>query len=431
MITKKIIEKIEGEAEVFFEKQNEQISFATISFTHMRGFSNFLKEKPALDTLVYTPRICGICGHSHLYATVRALENAYTNSSIEPLITQKAHQTRELTLSLEIIQNHIKWIYLTALPQLFRFKKIPNKTNLQGLYASALAGKIIALFSGQYPHNSYMIPGGITSDFTYIEITKAMAILEELILFLETKFLGCTIEHFLSFESCKKFNTLSMEFSFFEKTLMDLQMHTKGFGADRFLSLASHTFTTQAKVKKTTLQKADQKFVTTRDAFSPHKTTYAQNALYKNEFIEVGPLARAMANTVPLIKNIHRRYKDSTYTRAIARIYELSFLTLHVKKILQNLQVDEASYIKPPNIKKITAEGIGIVEAPRGTLIHRIMIEKGIIKQYEIITPTQFNLASSTKQQPAIVQNAMKHLTEDEATFIFRTFDVCSVCTTH
>ena len=431
MITKQIIEKIEGEAEVFFEEQNNKVSFATISFGHMRDFSKILQEKPALDALVLTPRICGICGHSHLYATVKALENAYKNAGVNVELSEKSFQIRETTLMLEIIQNHIKWIYLTAIPKIETLLKKHSQTKLKGLYSSTLINKIIALLSGQYPHNSYMLPGGITSDFTYIDITKAIGFLDELSIFLEKEFFGVDLENFLSFQSCKDFNTIKSEVASFENSLIDLQMQTKGFGYDRFLTLGDHSFTKQAKIKKTLLQKADIKYLSTSPAYSPHQTTFAYNALYKDEFIEVGPLARAMSNNIPLIKNIHRRYKDSTYARSIARIYEIAFLIQKIRKTILHVDVTQPSFIELPNIKKISAKGVGVVEAPRGSLIHTVSIEKGIIKEYEIITPTQFNLASGTKEKPSIAQNAMKGLNKEEAVFAFRTFDVCSVCTTH
>ncbi len=80
----------------------------------------------------------------------------------------------------------------------------------------------------------------------------------------------------------------------------------------------------------------------------------------------------------------------------------------------------------------ITGKGTGIVEAPRGSLIHTITAENGIIRESQIITPTQWNLATSTANDPGVAQNAMIGLKDTAlAEFVFRTFDICSVCTTH
>ena len=432
MITKKLIEKIEGEAELFLEKKHNQISFATVSFGFFRGFDTLLHNKNPLDALVYTPRICGICGHSHLYATALALEDAYRQSGLKIEVPQKAKEIREITLILEIVQNHIKWLYFVLIGEIQTLtKESDTKTQLKGAYCSAKLSSIIALFSGQYPHASYMLPGGITSDITHIELLKAQTLLDELIIFLEKELFGTEYEAIVEFSTCKDFNTLNGTLKEIEADLIKADMHTKGFGYDRFLTLGEHSFNTPAKIKKTIKQVANTKYISTQKSYAPHKKSYALNALYKEEYIEVGPLARAMANNYTLIKNIHRRYKDSTYSRVIARIYEIPLLLLKVKKLLNSLDVTTSSYAPPPPLKKVDATGIGVVEAPRGVLLHTVTVKNNQIKNYEIITPTQFNLASGTKKYPSLVQKALNGVDEKEVSLIFRSFDVCSVCTTH
>jgi len=138
-----------------------------------------------------------------------------------------------------------------------------------------------------------------------------------------------------------------------------------------------------------------------------------------------------MSLSLPIIKNMHRRYKDSAYTRIMARVFELAYMLDYSKNILETISLDENSVVTTYDIDKISGEGVGVVEAPRGPLLHRVKIEEGIIQTYEIITPTQFNIGSSIKEKPTPVQKAMQGRTKAEALFIFRTFDVCSVCTTH
>jgi hydrogenase large subunit len=76
-------------------------------------------------------------------------------------------------------------------------------------------------------------------------------------------------------------------------------------------------------------------------------------------------------------------------------------------------------------------EGIGVVEAARGSLIHKIKVKKGLIVNYEIITPTQWNLSHGNDEEKGIAIEAMVgSCSIEEANYIFRAFDVCSVCTT-
>jgi len=432
LITKQLIEQIEGEATVHFTMNGNTVDFATVAFPHFRGMERILQGKNALDALVITPRVCGICGHAHLMASVRALESAYVHMSQDIQLSTKAQMIREFTLLMEIVQNHYKWIYLTLIPELGKLMPLSNmSTPLKGAFAASLASKALASFSGQWPHSSYMLPGGVTCDPTHMERIKAQSYLRELIAFFENETLGIDLETFLSFESCKEIRSLSSDISRIEQSLLSLGMHEKGFAYDRFVVFGNHGFSVPSKMKQTRSYSVKSKYVSIKDSYSPQEKTFAKNALYKNDYYETGPLARAMTNSVPIIRNIHRRFKDSAYSRVVARIFEIASLLQHALELLKLMELSETSLTMPEPIHTLTAEGIGIVEAPRGVLIHKVSIEEGLIRNYEIITPTQWNIGSDTKESLTPVQLAMQGVTQEEALFIFRTFDVCSVCTTH
>ncbi|MEO1937656.1 MAG: nickel-dependent hydrogenase large subunit [Sulfurimonas sp.] len=432
MITKQLLEQIEGEASVYFDLKEDKVEFANIVFPHFRGMESMLEAKNALDALVITPRVCGICGHAHLMATVRALEDAYKNAGYEVNLTQKVQSIREFTLLMEMVQNHFKWLYMVINPELDKLAESQGeKKVLKGAYAASLASKAIAVFGGQWPHSSYMVPGGVTCDPTFVEVLQAQSHLDELVKFFEKESLGTSIEAFLAFDSCKDFKELSSDIARIESNLIATGMHEKGFAHDRFLVMGEHAFSKPSKLKGTRSFKVDAKYVSLVDSYAPQERSYAKNALYKDAYYEAGPLARMMASAMPVIKNMHRRYKDSAYTRVMARIFELASILQHSKKLLQEIDITEGSLTELPDIKSISAEGAGVVEAPRGPLLHKVSLKKGTIQSYTIITPTQFNIGSSTVEKPTSVQQAMLGLGREDALFTFRTFDVCSVCTTH
>lgn len=99
---------------------------------------------------------------------------------------------------------------------------------------------------------------------------------------------------------------------------------------------------------------------------------------------------------------------------------------------MENIDIREYSCINPKvNFSDINSEGVGIVEAARGSLIHKVKIKKGLIQSYDIITPTVWNLGNGSKKHPAIAQNAIIGVNDiKKADFIFKSFDICSVCTT-
>ena len=185
----KLIEKIEGEATLDFNFKNDKIDFVDISFNSTRGIENILKGKDAEDALVINPRVCGICGHAHLIATVKALESCYDDLKI----SRKAEIMRELTLNFEIIHNHFKWFYLSVFP-LFGLKQ----EILKASHMSQLMSKAIAVFGGQYPHTSYAIVGGVVSEITSMDIVKIHSYIDAGIKFFENNIVDADVDKFMT-----------------------------------------------------------------------------------------------------------------------------------------------------------------------------------------------------------------------------------------
>ena len=409
-----LIEKIEGEAQLHFSLTKQKaIEFVNIEFFSTRNIEKILQKKAALDALVINPRVCGICGHAHLIATVKALENCYENLEL----TQKAKTIRELTLNFEIIQNHFKWFYLTILPLLGEKHHL-----LKATQPSQILAKAIATLGGQYPHTSYAIPGGITSEITVMDNIRVQNYLSEVENYFYTNILHAN-----------NLNSLLQEngdFNILFKKLQKSGWEHSGKSHNRFIVFGQNSYFKQGEL----FDEAIRTELSIEDVQEyQNETSLAKNVYYKNRYYEVGPLSRSLLKQLPLIQESYERYGDSILTRILARVYEIPQLLQHSKKLLQDMNMDESTYIEPHTpLSQITASGIGIVEAARGTLIHKVSIEKGIIQEYEIITPTQWNLSNGTKINPAIAQKAIIGETDMQlAELIFKSFDVCSVCTTH
>jgi len=362
---KKLITKIEGEA-VLNITGDDIVETVEIEFYQFRGIEEYLKGKHFMDALVINPRVCGICGHSHLIATAKAIENAF-----DAQITNKAKLFRELTLNFEIIENHIKWFYITLFPTQIKDKKYMFKA----LELSQNISKAIALIAGQYPHTSYAIPGGITSDITYVELAKVKNLINEIL------------------DKQTLFDDLEIFFANLSKYI--------GKSNNRFLC-AEEVELSKIFEKKN----QNQQFVT-----------------YNNKFYEVGPLARQKDN----IKEIYQKYQDSIYSRIYARLFETIKLLEKNIQICNEIDLSELSYIKPAIISN---KGYSIIEAPRGVLIHEIEILNEKIVDYNIIVPTQFNLSSS-KTMYSVAQQAIMNEKIEYIDTIFKCFDICAVCVGH
>ena len=422
MDTIKLIEKIEGEAKLNFSfDKDKKIDFINIEFLSTRNIERILENKPALDSLVINPRVCGICGHAHLLATVKALEDCYE----ELVISTKSKILRELTLNFEIIQNHFKWFYLTILP-LLGFKQYP----LKAMKPSQTINKAIATIAGQYPHNSYSIVGGVVCEPTNLDMVKIINYIDETIKYFEQNILLTKSDDFLECNSIENIICKDGDLPMVLNKIKQNSWEHIGKSYDRFIVFGKNSYFNCGKSIATRVNKnISIEFIKEFE----NKNSYAKNVVYKDSYYEVGSLSRAMINKNKLVLEAHRRYKDSIFTRLIARVCEIPQLLHHCKYLVQQINLDEPSYIEPKiDILNLNGKGVGIVEAARGSLIHKVELKKGIIQKYDIITPTQWNLSNGTRENLSTSQKAMVGLDNiDVAELVFKSFDVCSVCTTH
>jgi Ni,Fe-hydrogenase I large subunit len=426
---KKLIEKIEGEAELNFSFKNQKIDDVKINFAFSRGIEKILEGKSPFDALVITPRVCGICNHAHLLASVRAIEDGYRGAGVKVELSNKARDIREFTLACEVIQNHIKWFYLTMLPQLEKMLKQSNQENhaLKASYLSATITKALAIFAGQWPHSGYAVVGGVTCDPTYVDIIQAEGLIDESITFFEQIVAGIKIDELLNMNSVTELQNIGGDLGKLLYLLGSSGMAEMGKSHDRFIVFGECLCFKIGKSVPTQVSTINPKYVKE----SEQEGTLAKAVTYKGKLFEVGSLARGMISKEPIVKALHKRYKDSLVTRIFARIYEIGLLLDYSKRVLNRLDVSEPSCTIDSGLEIEDFEGVGVVEAARGSLIHKISVQNYKIKSYEIITPTQWNLSHGDSQERGIaIKSMIGSKTIEEATYIFRAFDVCSVCTT-
>ncbi|WP_263832770.1 nickel-dependent hydrogenase large subunit [Sulfurospirillum oryzae] len=444
-ITKEIIQRIEGEATLELEWENERVNFAKIKFFNYRGIEEILQKRPLLDALVLTPRVCGICSHSHAMASVLAMESLLANTGEVLHVSQKAKDIREIALNAEKIHNHIKWYFFTILPELKKIADPSYEGNAfkEKLWYHAQQAVMESLsmgshFSGQWPHGSFVMPGGVTCDPLKSDVINALGYLDRVIAFCEEHLYGMELEEFLSFDSALQVMSAPCALAYGIDEMLKYGFDSLGRSYDRFLALGeSFMYEGALKASKTTVLSADIKYVheSLDHTFFADKYkgyTYSKSALYKKSYFEVGPLARLMVAKEPLMRDFHRRFKDAVLTRVVARVIECAHLLSRTKTLLLELNLKEPSFSPPKqDIHTLSGEGMGVIEAPRGTLIHQVSAHHGMIKSYNIITPTVWNLGNGDRDNPATAQKALIGLNSfTKADFILKSFDVCSVCTT-
>jgi len=443
-ITKEVLQKIEGEANLELDWEEGKISFVKIKFLNFRGIEKILENRPFLDALAITPRVCGICNTSHIIASINAIEDAYKSMGIKLKISKKAKYIREFALNTEKIQNHIKWLYFSIMPEILRMsgkddseiKAFEGKKWIEAQKASSEILKATAIFTGQWPHGSFCMTGGVTCDPTMGDIYEAIRYLENVISFCEKEIFGISIDEFLELDSSIQIMVTNGTLKEVVETLVAKEFSSIGRSYDTFISFGENNqqFPSKKSVG-TKVINADLKFVSEsleNSFFVDDGYTYSKSAMYKEKYFEAGAMSRMMIAKDPLVKDLHRRYKDSVLTRVISRIAEIAHLLKQSKMLLENLDISEPSCISPTQLhRNITAVGTGYCEAARGTLIHKVSIKNGLIQNYDIITPTVWNLGNGNKDNPSIAQKAIIGLDSmEKANIVFKSFDVCAVCTT-
>jgi len=278
--------------------------------------------------------------------------------------------------------------------------------------------------------------GGVTCDPTMGDIYEAIRYLENVISFCEKEIFGISIDEFLELDSSMQIMVTNGTLKEVVETLVAKEFSSIGRSYDTFISFGENNqkFTPKKSVG-TKVINADLKFVSEsleNSFFVDDGYTYSKSAMYKEKYFEAGAMSRMMIAKDPLVKDLHRRYKDSVLTRVISRIAEIAHLLKQSKMLLENLDISEPSCISPTQLhRNITAVGTGYCEAARGTLIHKVSIKNGLIQNYDIITPTVWNLGNGNKDNPSIAQKAIIGLDSmEKANIVFKSFDVCAVCTT-
>jgi len=416
----RLIEKIEGEAQVRYRFEEGRVADAQIRFLTGRNIEKILEGKPPMDALAINPRICGICGHAHLITTVRALEGCYPALRL----SEKARIVRELTLSFELLQNHFKWFYLTIWPLVFPEEPAVGRAT----EPSRIVGEMIALIAGKYPHNSYALPGGITNEITPVEILGAGERLRELKRLFASSLIDVELSDFTRCDRIEDMLAREGDLPRVMAAILDRGWERLGRSFDRFIVLGGGGLFASGKSHATRIRgHLDFRYIKE----SSIKDSRALMVRYREKVYETGPLARAMLLKTPLIREAHRRWGDSLFSRILARVCEIPRLLLYADELLREIDYAQRSWIDPGPMPR-EAEGVGLVEAARGSLIHRVRVEEGRIARYQIVTPTQWNLGSGPGDNPGIAQKALLDCRRDDPLeLIFKSFDVCSVCTTH
>ncbi|MBX3256257.1 MAG: nickel-dependent hydrogenase large subunit [Chitinophagaceae bacterium] len=504
--------RVEGDLDVKVYMENGVVTRAHTQAAMFRGFERIMQGKDPQSGLIVTPRICGICGGSHLYSASSALDTAWGTT-----LTPNALLLRAIGQSCETIQSIPRWFYAIFATDMAN-KKFANKklydevvkrfaayvgTSFQiGVTNSALPVEVYALFGGQWPHSSYMVPGGVMCAPTLKDITRAHAIMNNFKnQWLETVWLGCSIDRYRKVQSWDDLmewvdeneSQRNSDLGLFIRASMEFGLDKFGQGCGNYVAYG--TYLHKDKYNKPTIEGRNDALISPSGFYNSHtkqyhdfnhmnikehvlhswyqdhaaahpwdepiptpvtsqnlehtdfnnKYSWSKAPRYLDNSSEAGPLSRCLMYTKPnnlphqtkdhLIKNAFDKIGPSVFLRTLARVHEAPILYDNIETWLRQVDLNGEFYIKP---EEKDGKGFGATEAARGALAHWIEIENGVIKNYQVMAPTTWNVGPNDDEgKSGPIESALEGIEIEDANdpvevgLVARSFDSCLVCTVH
>ncbi len=488
------LNRVEGDLEIGLTVEDGVVIDAKTIGSLYRGFEQILVERSPRDALVITPRVCGICGTAHLYSAVLALEHAWKLP-----VPPNATRIRNLCLMAEGIQNDLRQTFLFFLPDLCnpRYREHPlyeqtmaafepfrGQVYREALTLTRRAVEIVAVFGGQWPHSSYMLPGGVVTEPDARRVLACQSILDEVQSWYEQRVIGATLDEWLDLDNADALDAWLEDgkrsesaLSLLTRVARSLDLHRLGEGTSHMLSFGAwcdpETWDgdSEAHILRSGFRDGDSGEIEPLDQslinehvrhswFRPYpgglhpwqgesvpdfqpgtdRYTWGKAPRYADKVVQTGPLAELLIAGDALITELYARDGGSAWLRQFARVrraaVELKQARLMLRGLAENL--GQPHILVPPKSAEVDGRGYGMVMAARGALGHWVEIRNGTIERYQIITPTAWNASPRDSDgQPGHWERSLIGLKisdpDDpvEIGHIIRSHDPCLVCTVH
>lgn len=457
--------RVEGDLEVSLDVSAGQVQSARVTAPLYRGFEQILAGRPPEDALVIAPRICGICSVSQSVAAARAI--AAIAGAPMP---DNGRLVTDLVLAAENAADHLTHFILFFMPDFARpvyagrpwFRAAQTRFAAQGgqagqslVPARARFLHLMGLLAGKWPHSLAVQPGGVTKGVDTSERIRLLGILADFRTALETTLFADRLEHIASLDSAQTLDAWADaapldqgDFRLFLHIARDLELDRLGRGPARFISHGSFGLWPAGIVRdgvpaafdpaqvSEDLSHAWMDSPTRPDADKPGAYSWCKAPRLDGTTMETGALARQLVAGDPLARSLAPA-GGTVAARVIMRLVELARLVVAMEGWGRDIRPGQQFCVESP--LPLRGSGLGLVEAARGALSHRLTCDGGIIRDYAIIAPTTWNFSPRDRDgNPGPLEQALVGATvhEDETSpvtvqHIVRSFDPCMVCTVH
>ncbi|MDP1557766.1 MAG: Ni/Fe hydrogenase subunit alpha [Nitrosomonas sp.] len=441
------ISRVEGHGKItLLLDADNHIQEARLHIVEFRGFEKFIQGRPYWEVSALVQRLCGICPVSHQLAAAKAVDQLV---GVEQL-TPTASKLRRLLHFGQILQSHaLHFFHLSSPDLLFGFGSDPMQRNIVGMLRQypdiALKGvklrkygqQIIEAITGKRIHGIAAIAGGMNQPLTP---GKRDALLKDSADILTWSQDAVTLN--------EQIHTSHPEHYAFATLHSNYLGMTGGKGELEFYhgGLRARAATGAYLFDQFDYRDYQQILREEVRAWSYMKFPYLLELGTEHGWYRVGPLAR-MNNcdviSTPQAEAARKRFKEfgqgqfvhHTLAYHWARMIEALHCAESIQQLLHDAEITGTELMAEKGDKR--PEGIGVIEAPRGTLFHHYQInEEGLITQANLMVSTTSNnqamnesvrsVANAYLDGQEITEGLLNHLE-----VAVRAYDPCLSCATH
>jgi F420-non-reducing hydrogenase large subunit len=445
-----------GRIEIFLDEAGD-VEHAYLQIPELRGFEVFSRGRPAEDMPQITSRICGVCPTAHHMAATKALDDLY---HVEP--TPTARKIRELVYNAFMLEDHALHVYVLGGPDFIVGPQAPaaerNLVGVIGKVGIEVGRKVIAMrrrvrelityFGGKVIHPVLGLPGGVAKGLAPADLPQFQALAHDA---LEFAMFTNQVFHDLVLKNPDYVKLITSD-AYTHRTyymgLVDPQNRVNFYdGQIRVVDPSGRQYAVFPAARY-------------REFIAEHTEPWSyMNFCYLrplgwNGFADgpgtsiyaVAPLARLNAAdgmATPLAQQAYEEYFNTlggkpvhhTLANHWARVVEMIHAAERMVALTADPELTGTDLRTLPTQKP--SVGIGVVEAPRGTLFHHYETdERGLITKANLIVATQNNAARIAMSVEKAAKGLIhKHEVTDGllnmVEMAFRAYDPCFGCATH
>ncbi|MCD4650595.1 MAG: Ni/Fe hydrogenase subunit alpha [Candidatus Cloacimonetes bacterium] len=457
-VTIEPVTRVEGHGKVtILLDDNKKVKQSRLHIVEFRGFEKFVQGRPYWEAPVLVQRLCGICPVSHHLAAAKALD-VIVGAGTGDGLTPTGEKMRRLMHYGQFFQSHVLHFFHLASPDLlFGIDGNPAIRNVVGLAITdefkhlavqavmmrKYGQEIIKATAGKKIHGTGAVPGGINKHLTAEERDSFINGPDPLNI---DKMIDWSLGGLEFFKSYHKNNKAIIDdFAAFPSNHLSLVRK------DGALDIYHGVLRAVDSEGKRILDDVDyQDYLNYIDeevrSWSYMKFPYLKHLGKKDGWYRVGPLARL--NTcdfipTPLAQKEFEEYKAYTNGKINnmsmhqhwARLIEILHSAEEMKRLLNDPDLMSGELVTRGTKQK---EGVGLLEAPRGTLFHHYRInDDDQIEMANLIVSTTSNNEPMNQAVEIVAKECMEDqdkITEPMMNAVevaIRSYDPCLSCATH